>query len=212
MRHRNLLLLVLILSLLPLSSFARPFVLVISQDDLNDDTPSSTSDDGGESPEWDEFNDSDSDSMSEEKLDPGSWRPIFEPYLPASYPKSGDDNALYYSGVRDLISAVSSGDPRVMEKASLEIEAAAVASGGGGYPPAQSVLGFLYQTGQMRERNGAKAFLYHSFAAKSGSMQSKMVLASTYSRQEVWRRTQMIKNCPQFLLKFVLFKFTCSIY
>lgn len=66
-----------------------------------------------------------------------------------------DDEAMYYSGVTKMVTAVSSGDPRLMEEAAAEIEAAAA----GGYPHAQSALGFLYNMGVTRERNGAKAFM-----------------------------------------------------
>ena len=88
---------------------------------------------------------------------------------------------MYYSGVAKMIAAASSGGPRVMEEAASEIEAAATA----GNPLAQSALGFLYETGMMRERNKAKAFMYHYFATDGGNTQSKMVLAYTYSRQDV---------------------------
>lgn len=89
--------------------------------------------------------------------------------------------AEYYSVVQKMMWAVSGGEVRMMEEAAAEIEAAAVV----GNPHAQSVLGFLSGLGQMKERNKAKAFLYHHFAAEGGNMQSKMALAYTYSRQDV---------------------------
>ncbi|CAL5442442.1 unnamed protein product [Camellia sinensis] len=170
-----------IFSLLFLSATARPFVLVLSQDDLTDAAPSAADDDGASSStsDWDEFGDS--DTKREEELDPGSWRPIFEPDSELADPAT-DDEAMYYSGVTKMVTAVSSGDPRLMEEASAEIEAAAA----GGYPHAQSALGFLYNMGVTRERNGAKAFMYHHFAANGGNMQSKMALAYTYSRQDMY--------------------------
>ncbi|KAJ1437785.1 Tetratricopeptide-like helical domain superfamily [Sesbania bispinosa] len=63
-----------------------------------------------------------------------------------------------------------------------EIEAAAES----GYPAAQSVLGFLWGMGLLRERSKGKAFLYHHFAAEGGNMQSKMALAYTYTRQDMF--------------------------
>lgn len=143
-----------IFSLLFLSATARPFVLVLSQDDLTDAAPSAADDDGASSStsDWDEFGDS--DTKREEELDPGSWRPIFEPDSELADPAT-DDEAMYYSGVTKMVTAVSSGDPRLMEEAAAEIEAAAA----GGYPHAQSALGFLYNMGVTRERNGAKAFM-----------------------------------------------------
>lgn len=69
-----------------------------------------------------------------------------------------------------------------MEEAVAEIEELAMEKGN---PHAQSVLGFLYGLGQIKERNKAKAFLYHYFAAEGGNSQSKLALAYTYYRQHV---------------------------
>ena len=69
-----------------------------------------------------------------------------------------------------------------MEEAAAEIETAAKEEGD---PHARSVLGFLYGMGMMRERNKAKAFLNHYFAAEGGNAQSMMALAYTFSRQDV---------------------------
>ncbi|XP_010540030.1 PREDICTED: ERAD-associated E3 ubiquitin-protein ligase component HRD3A-like [Tarenaya hassleriana] len=155
---------------------ARPFVLVFSNDDLNGGV--TTGDDGNESSEFDEFGDS--DSKSEEELDPGSWRPIFEP----------DDSAVqvaspkYYSGLHKIFSAASEGNARLMEDAVAEIEAVAAA----GDPQAQSVMGFVYGMGMMREKSAAKSFTYHHFAAEGGNMQSKMALAFTYIRQDMYEK------------------------
>ncbi|KAA8542834.1 hypothetical protein F0562_023986 [Nyssa sinensis] len=80
-----------------------------------------------------------------------------------------------------MFTAVSSGDSRMME-AAFEIAAAAAA----GYTHAQSALGFLYNMGMMKERKRAKAFIYDYFAANGGNMESKMALAYTYSRQDVY--------------------------
>ncbi|KMT03679.1 hypothetical protein BVRB_8g190160 [Beta vulgaris subsp. vulgaris] len=64
-----------------------------------------------------------------------------------------------------MVSSLSSGELRLMEEASSEIEAAAKA----GDPHARSVLGLLY----------------HFFAALGGNLQSKMALAHFYARQDV---------------------------
>lgn len=174
----NLSLLILILSLLPLHSLCRPFFLVLTQDDLRETitNPSSSSEESNTDPdssEWDEFGES--ESKSEEELDPGSWRPILED--PPSH-----DESLYYSGVSKMVSSSSSGELRLMEEASSEIEAAAKA----GDPHARSVLGLLYHMGIGRERNKSKAFLYHFFAALGGNLQSKMALAHFYARQDMY--------------------------
>ena len=172
----------LALSLLPISLYARQFVLVISHDDIKD-SPDSAAD--PDSPEWDEFGDSSDAHKSDEELDPGSWRPIFEPDASsgagAPEPPASKADALYYSGVSKMISAVSSGDEAMFDDGASEIEAAAAA----GHAHAQSVRGFLHGTGQMREKNKAKAFMYHYFAANGGNMQSKMTLAYTYFKQDV---------------------------
>ncbi|XP_010265046.1 PREDICTED: ERAD-associated E3 ubiquitin-protein ligase component HRD3A [Nelumbo nucifera] len=167
-------------SLLPLHAIARPFVLVLTKDDLIDNPSPSDDDSSAGDPEWDEF--SDSDNNSEEELDPGSWRPIFEPDV--DVPPKTEEEEIYYSGVRKMISAATSGDPRAMGEAASLIESAAVA----GFPHAQSALGFLFGTGQLREQSGAKAFLYHHFAAEGGNMQSKMALAYNYFRQDMYEK------------------------
>lgn len=180
---RPLLCALILFVLLPLSAAAGQFVLVLSKDDLKDGLSSSPDEDPstGDSSEWDDFGDS--NNKSEDELDPGSWRPIFEPDSTSGAASKSDDEILYYSGISKMISSVTSGDPRLMEEASSEIQAAAV----GGFPHAQSALGFLYGTGQLREKNGAKAFLHHHFAAEGSNMQSKMALAYTYYRQDVYK-------------------------
>ncbi|CAM8971569.1 unnamed protein product [Rhodiola kirilowii] len=173
---------ILCLVLLPLSISARRYVLVLSQDDLNNPSSSSSDDDVTASDDWDEFGAGDSDIKPASELDPGSWTPIFELETGtlAAEELLGTE---YYSAVSKMISAASSGDLRSIDEASSEIEVAALA----GDPHAQSVLGFLYQMGIMRDRDGAKAFLFHHFAAEGGNMQSKMVMAYTYSRQDMYR-------------------------
>ncbi|KAK4844817.1 hypothetical protein QYF36_024747 [Acer negundo] len=167
--HR-LILSLLIITLYPLSIQARPFILVLSQDDIKD-SPASPDDDLAD---WEEFGES--ETKSDENLDPGSWSPIFEPEMDPDEPYQG-----YHSTVSKMMAAASAGESRVMEEAVSEIEAVS----GGGDPNARSLLAFLYGMGMTRERNKAKAFLYHHFAAEGGNIQSKMALAYSYLRQDM---------------------------
>ncbi|KAL9440981.1 hypothetical protein AB3S75_019624 [Citrus x aurantiifolia] len=167
----KLIICLLILSLYPISLKARPFILVLSQDDIKD---SAASTDDESAADWDDFGDS--ESMTEENLDPGSWSPVFEPSI-----DPGAINGSYYITISKMMSAVTNGDVRVMEEATSEVESAAME----GDPHARSVLGFLYGRGMMRERNKGKAFLYHHFAAEGGNIQSKMAVAYTYLRQDM---------------------------
>lgn len=84
-----------------------------------------------------------------------------------------------------MISAVSTSDPELMREAAAEIETAAFE----GDPHAQSALGFLYGSGQLKDKSGSKAFLHHHFAAEGGNMQSKMALAYTYYRQNMLEKS-----------------------
>ncbi|RWW08064.1 hypothetical protein GW17_00028524 [Ensete ventricosum] len=180
-----------LLSLALLASSQRR--LVILREDFADffSGPSAlgTADDshGSEdSAKWDEFGDLEPSLTATGDYDPGSWLPIIESTAssPLSLVNSSSDprEALYFSGVRHMISAAAAAsDPADMEVAAAEIEAAASA----GLPHAQSALGFLYGTGLMRPQSRSKSFLYHHFAAKGGNMQSKMALAYTYFRQHM---------------------------
>lgn len=180
LQTRRLQLIFLILCLCSLFINARPFLIVISQDDLKDGAAADDSSDSAnsDSAEWDEFGEPESQKSGEE-LDPGSWRPIFEPDSPASGTDAPED--LYYTALGKMMSAVSSGDLRLMEDAVADIDQVAAESGD---PHAQSVLGLLYGMGIMKETNKAKAFLFHYFASE-GNKQSKMALAYIYFRQEV---------------------------
>ncbi|KAL8199874.1 hypothetical protein R6Q57_013442 [Mikania cordata] len=163
---------------------SRPFVLVLSQDDLNvgavDDSPDDPAD-------WDDFGEL--DSRSDEELGPGSWRPIFEPDESGSAVEIVINPQLeeYYSCVRKLVSAVNDGG-RSMEDVAAKIESIAAT----GNPHAQSLLGFLYNTGMARVRDGAKAFMYHHFAADSGNTHSKLAHAYTYYRQELYEKAVIL--------------------
>ncbi|CAA2987130.1 ERAD-associated E3 ubiquitin- ligase component HRD3A [Olea europaea subsp. europaea] len=173
----------LFLSLLPLSTLARPFVLVLTQDDLSDpiatQNPSSPDDFVADTSDFDDF--PDSESQPDSVIDPGSWSPIFEPETDESNNALINSKLIYYSAVRLMVEAVSKGEYRLMEDAVSEIDTAST----GGDPYAQSVMGFFYNTGMTREKNKAKAFLHHYFAAQGGNIQSKMALAYTYYRQEM---------------------------
>ena len=175
LKARRLQVIFLILCLCSLFINARPYLIVISQDDLKD---GALADDFPDSAEWDEFGEPESQNSSEE-LDPGSWRPIFEPDSPSSASDAPED--LYYTALGKFMSSVSSGDLRLMEDAVADIDQVAAGSGD---PHAQSVLGLLHGMGIMKETNKAKAFMYHYFAAE-GNKQSKMALAYIYFRQEV---------------------------
>ncbi|KAG6390718.1 hypothetical protein SASPL_148462 [Salvia splendens] len=168
----------LLLLILPAAaSLARPFVLVHSQDYLSDpatlNLPVDVSD-------FDNF--PDSESKPDWFLDPGSWSPVFEPdpnsKIPS--PNHGDD-AIYYNGLSKLVDAAAGGEFRVIDEAVADIAAASAL----GHPHGQSVMGFLHSMGIGRERNDAKAFLHHYFAAQGGNLQSKMAMAYTYYCQEM---------------------------
>ncbi|GAA0174698.1 ubiquitin-protein ligase [Lithospermum erythrorhizon] len=168
----------LFLFLLPFSTtLARPFVLVLSQDDFKDSIPDPTS----LEPEsgFDDF--LDSETNPDYSLDPGSWTPLFEPDpTNPTRPEKGEDGS-YYNVVLKMVEAASGGDVRVMEEAVAEIEGLVAE----GHPHGQSVLGFLYDFGVVRGKSKGKGFLYHHFAAQGGNLQSKMALAYTYYRQDM---------------------------
>ncbi|KAG7586913.1 Sel1-like repeat [Arabidopsis thaliana x Arabidopsis arenosa] len=152
---------------------ARPFVLVLSNDDFNGGFGDNGAD---ESSDFDEFGES--EPKSEEELDPGSWRPIFEPNDSAVHASASPQ---YYSGLNKILSAASVGNNTLMEEAVSEIDSSASS----GDPHAQSVMGFVYGIGMMRETSRSKSILHHHFAAEGGNMQSKMALAFRYLRQNM---------------------------
>ncbi|KAG9143870.1 hypothetical protein Leryth_011520, partial [Lithospermum erythrorhizon] len=124
---------------------------------------------------FDDFNNP--DSKPDFDLDPGSWTPLFEPSpSPTPLPDSH-----YYSTVSKMMEAAREGDLREMEEVEVEI----IEMANKGHPHAQSVLGFMYEFGVLKERSKGKAFLNHYFAAENGNLQSKMALAYTYYRQDM---------------------------
>ncbi|BAF11525.1 eRAD-associated E3 ubiquitin-protein ligase component HRD3 precursor [Oryza sativa Japonica Group] len=189
-RHRHLLLLVAAVAaaasaLLPCASAVRPFVLVLSRDDFLKDTagahPSLPSADA-DSDEWDDFDDE--SPATDPLLSPSSWVPLLDP---ASASPSGDEpdspsDALFVAGVRAMLSAASAGDDAAFATAAAQIEAAAT----GGHPGAQSALAFLSGAGMTRPASRSRAFLLHKFAADAGDLQSKMALAYSFFRQEMY--------------------------
>ncbi|XP_008781053.1 ERAD-associated E3 ubiquitin-protein ligase component HRD3 [Phoenix dactylifera] len=164
---------------LPIASALRPLVLVITSNDLKDSPDSDPPDD---SPEWDEFGDPGPASASDDDHDPGSWRPALDPSTSSNSSSDDPHEDLYLSGIRAMISAASSGDPAAMDSAASDIEASASA----GHPNAQSALAFLFGTGLARPQSRPKSYLYHHFATEAGNMQSKMVLAYSYFRQDLY--------------------------
>nr|XP_043616685.1 ERAD-associated E3 ubiquitin-protein ligase component HRD3A-like [Erigeron canadensis] len=174
---------------------ARPFVLVLSQDDLKDgpidDTSAITEEDPNSVTDWDEFGES--DNKSDDELDPGTWRPIFEPNNNINIEINNNENNDndYYLVVRKLVEAVSGGGESSVrvDDVAVEIEKMAEKSGD---PNVLSLLGFLYNYGIGKEKNGGKAFMYHYFASQGGNMQSKMALAYTYSRQELYEKAVLL--------------------
>lgn len=168
---------------------ARPLILLLSKTDAADPSDPAAADE--EPSDGDDF--PDPGLVPDDLLDPGSWRSIVEPESPSNSssslpsPSHTDPDSisaaesLYLSGVHKMVSAVASSDPRSLEGAAAEIDAAAQA----GHPHAQSTLAFFFGSGTAKETDLAKAFLYHHFAAEGGNMQSKMAVAYTYLRQEV---------------------------
>ncbi|KAJ1297878.1 hypothetical protein BS78_01G411600 [Paspalum vaginatum] len=188
--HRRLLLLVAVSLAAAASLFApaagvRPFVLVLSGEDFLKDSaahPSLPSADSADADEWDDF--ADDTPAADPLLSPSSWVPLLDPTSP---PPSGDEpdspaDALFVAGARAMLSAASDGDDVAFSTAAAQIEAAAEA----GHPGAQSALAFLSGAGMTRPVSRSRAFLLHKFAADAGDLQSKMALAYTYFRQEMY--------------------------
>ncbi|KAG2553219.1 hypothetical protein PVAP13_9KG434300 [Panicum virgatum] len=176
-------------SLVRLAAAVRPFVLVLSVDDFLKDSsahPSLPSADSAgadtDADEWDDF--ADDSPAADPLLSPSSWVPLLDP---TSSPPSGDEpdspaDSLFVAGARAILSAASEGDDVAFVTASAQIEAAAAA----GHPGAQSALAFLSGAGMTRPASRSRAFLLHKFAADAGDLQSKMAIAYSYFRQEMY--------------------------
>ncbi|CAN6852561.1 unnamed protein product, partial [Brassica oleracea] len=118
------------------------------------------------------------ESKSDQDLDPGSWRSILELDDLVVNPAL----TLYYSSLKKMVLAVSKGNISLMEEAVTQLNASASA----GDPHAQSVMGFVYGMGMTLETNGDKSFLQHHFSAERGNMQSKMALAFRYIQLDMY--------------------------
>ncbi|PUZ41839.1 hypothetical protein GQ55_9G535900 [Panicum hallii var. hallii] len=183
----------IVVSLVRPAAAVRPFVLVLSVDDFLKDSsahpslPSADSAGAGadadaDADEWDDF--ADDSPAADPLLSPSSWVPLLDP---TSSPPSGDEpdspaDSLFVAGARAMLSAASEGDEVAFVTAAAQIEAAATA----GHPGAQSALAFLSGAGMTRPASRSRAFLLHKFAADAGDLQSKMAIAYSYFRQEMY--------------------------
>lgn len=115
------------------------------------------------------------------EADPGAWKNVYE--LPLGDTKArasgGDAEAMYILGLKQLLGGVG-----VRRDAVAAVDMI-VKAAEQGHEHAQSALAFLQDHGYGVERDDARAFLNHHFAAKGGSYQSKMALAYNYVRQQV---------------------------
>ncbi|CAL4930209.1 unnamed protein product [Urochloa decumbens] len=202
LHHRPLLLLlaavsvaIVAASLVRSAAAVRPFVLVLSVDDFLKDSsahPSLPSADSagaeGDADEWDDF--ADDSPGADPLLSPSSWVPLLDP---SSSPPPGDGpdspaDSLFVAGARAMLSAASEGDDAAFITAAAQIEAAATA----GHPGAQSALAFLSGAGMTRPASRSRAFLLHKFAADAGDLQSKMAIAYSYFRQEMYEEAVVL--------------------
>ncbi|KAG2541976.1 hypothetical protein PVAP13_9NG669600 [Panicum virgatum] len=179
----------IVASLVHPTAGVRPFVLVLSVDDFLKDSsahPSLPSADStgadADADEWDDF--ADDTPAADPLLSPSSWVPLLDPTSPRP---SGDEqdspaDSLFVAGARAMLSAASEGDDVAFVTAAAQIEAAATA----GHPGAQSALAFLSSAGMTRPASRSRAFLLHKFAADAGDLQSKMAIAYSYFRQEMY--------------------------
>ncbi|XP_024403374.2 ERAD-associated E3 ubiquitin-protein ligase component HRD3A isoform X2 [Physcomitrium patens] len=196
--------LVLLVSLLVVSvhlvSCARNFVVVWDADDIhkeNRDTGSNgeviTLDDKDEKKgpfgfmdpqgpilEWDEFGDT--EEPMEYVVDPGSWSHVLE------HENRGEHPNEYAAAVRKMVEGLSNGELSVLNEAIRGLQSVAE----NGNVHAESTLAFLYASGSGVQQSDAKAFLYHHFAAHGGNLQSKMALAYSYSRQQMYEEAVVL--------------------
>ncbi|AQL07900.1 ERAD-associated E3 ubiquitin-protein ligase component HRD3A [Zea mays] len=193
--HRHLLLAVVTLavaaSLLRPAAAVRPFVLVLSGEDFLKDPaahPSLPSADSDDDDGWDDF--ADDSPAADPLLSPSSWAPLLDPTisLPSGDETDSPADALFVAGTRAMLSAASDGDDAAFTTAAAQIEASAEA----GHPGAQSALAFLTGAGMTRPASRSLAFLLHKFAADAGDLQSKMALAYSYFRQEMYEEAVIL--------------------
>eukprot|EP00271_Cylindrocystis_brebissonii_P006534 TRINITY_DN19309_c0_g1_i1.p1 TRINITY_DN19309_c0_g1~~TRINITY_DN19309_c0_g1_i1.p1 ORF type:complete len:740 (-),score=130.61 TRINITY_DN19309_c0_g1_i1:357-2576(-) len=134
---------------------------------------------GLEYAEWDEFG-TDLDEYLDLDLDVGGWKSAVDEVIKGA--EAGHVASIYTLGVKQLLGApgVQRNVVQAMETLSRAAEE--------GHPHAQSVLAYLHASGYGVPLSEAKAFMYHTFAAKGGSFQSKMALAYSYLRQQEFEK------------------------
>ncbi|TVU47676.1 hypothetical protein EJB05_07282, partial [Eragrostis curvula] len=133
--------------------------------------------------DWDDF--ADDFPAADPLLSPSSWIPLIDTDSSSAAADDGPNStsdALYVAGARAMLSAASAGDHEAFSAAATRIEAAAE----GGHPGALSMLAFLSGAGMMRPASRSPALLLHKLAAQAGDLQSKMALAYSYFRQEMY--------------------------
>ncbi|CAH8334543.1 unnamed protein product [Eruca vesicaria subsp. sativa] len=152
----------LIFSLYIYRVHAQHFILNFSDEDFHNGFDNNSTNEDSYSENFGQ-----TEPISDQDLDPGSWRPILEL-----------DHALtlYYSALKKMVSASSEGNFKLMEEAVMELNTSASF----GDPHAQSVMGLVYEMGITREVNGDMSFLQHQLASEGGNIQSKMALAFRY--------------------------------
>uniref|UniRef100_A0A0D3AQC8 DOD-type homing endonuclease domain-containing protein n=1 Tax=Brassica oleracea var. oleracea TaxID=109376 RepID=A0A0D3AQC8_BRAOL len=152
---------------------AQHFILNFSDEDFHNGFDNNSTEDDSNTDNFGQ-----TESKSDQDLDPGSWRSILELDDLVVNPAL----TLYYSSLKKMVLAVSKGNISLMEEAVTQLNASASA----GDPHAQSVMGFVYGMGMTLETNGDKSFLQHHFSAERGNMQSKMALAFRYIQLDMY--------------------------
>ncbi|XP_002989053.2 ERAD-associated E3 ubiquitin-protein ligase component HRD3A [Selaginella moellendorffii] len=117
----------------------------------------------------------DLDGTEIEEPDPGSWRLVMEEV-------EHGRNDSYGAAVAQLINSVNDGELELIQTAVKELQGLADQ----GHAHAQSTLASLYGHGYGMEQSDLKSFLFHHFAAEGGNYQSKMALAYSYYRQQLF--------------------------
>ncbi|CAN6845041.1 unnamed protein product [Brassica oleracea] len=110
---------------------AQHFILNFSDEDFHNGFDNNSTEDGSNTDNFGQ-----TESKSDQDLDPGSWRPILELDDLVVNPAL----TLYYSSLKKMVLAASKGNISLMEEAVTQLNASASA----GDPHAQSVMGFMY--------------------------------------------------------------------
>ncbi|GJN08416.1 hypothetical protein PR202_ga26329 [Eleusine coracana subsp. coracana] len=134
--------------------------------------------------DWDDF--ADDFPTADLLLSPSSWVPLLDPTSPSASDDGlvSTDDTLFVKGARAMLSAASAGNYLAFSMAANQIEAAAEE----GHPGALSVLAFFSGAGMTRPASRSRAWLLHKLAADAGDLQSKMALAYSYFRQEMYEQ------------------------